>query len=155
MTQEQNASAGSPGEMVHDLFREVFRLHSVLAAITDTVHEQAGLGTPQRRVMRVLDRHGPATIPHIAARLGVSRQFVRTVCNKLIADGSLEAVDNPLHKRSMLIQLSGAGAEIFSRAKEDEHRIIEQAMPEIESGEVVQAAELLSRIREKISLIRV
>ncbi|GAB6145615.1 hypothetical protein JCM12294_30530 [Desulfocicer niacini] len=153
MTKPEKNTGESRGQVVHDLFREVFQLHGVLSSITDTVHEQAGLGTPQRRIMHVLDRYGPATIPHIALRLEVSRQFIRTVCNKMIADGFLESEENPFHKKSMLIRMSEFGAVTFRQSEEKEHQIIEQALPGIDFKEVSQAVRLLKRIREQIGFV--
>ncbi|SMC39043.1 DNA-binding transcriptional regulator, MarR family [Desulfocicer vacuolatum DSM 3385] len=153
MIQVKKDTEESRGQVVHDLFKEVFLLHGVLSAITDTVHEQAGLGTPQRRIMHVLDRHGPTTIPHIASRLGVSRQFIRTVCNKMIAEGFLESGENPFHKKSMLIRMSESGAVRFQQAEEKEHRIIEQALPGIDLKEASRAVQLLKRIRGQIGSV--
>lgn len=140
-----------PGKRIHDLFREVFALQAALSLMMDGVHLQAGLSTSQHKIMRVLARTGPATVPDIAARLGVSRQFVQTVCNDLRGLGFLEFTVNPRHKRSRLAALTKPGRSAFRQARKKEDRIIEQALPEIDTRKAGEACELLKFIRETIA----
>ncbi len=135
------------GQALHDLFREVFALHAALAAVMDKVHEQAGLSTAKLKIMRVLNHMGPATVPDIAAELGVSRQFVQTVCNYLLANELLEFTDNPRHKRSRLAALTKPGRKAFKRARNNENRIIEKSLSDIELDKVSEACKLLAYIR--------
>ena len=138
------------GKALHDLFREVFKLHAALSEIMDRVHEQAGLSTSQLKIMRVLSRIGPATVPDVAAVLVVSRQFVQTVCNDLLADGFLEFTDNPRHKRSKLVLLTEPGHRAFRQARKNENQIIEQSLPEIDPVKATEACELLKYIRTAV-----
>ena len=82
--------------MPHDLFREVFKLQAALSNVMDRVHEHAGLSTSQNKIMRTLQEISPATVPDLAVRLNVSRQFVQTVCNHLSAMALVEFTENPL-----------------------------------------------------------
>ena len=135
------------GQALHDLFREVFALHAVLAEVMDKVHEQAGLSTAQLKIMRIINQMGPATVPDIAAELSVSRQFVQTVCNHLLAHAFLEFTDNPRHKRSKLADLTEPGRKAFKRSRNKENRIIEKSLSEIEPDKVADACKLLAHIR--------
>lgn len=153
MTKTGKNKGESTGSVLHDLFREIFQLYDVLSSIKDTVHKQAGLGSPQRKIMQALYNHGPATVPHIASRLDVSRQFVQTVCNDLLTGELLDTIENPLHKRSRLIRISTAGLDALRQAQENENQIIEQSLPEINPKEAIQAVELLNRIRKNINSI--
>lgn len=147
-----NADKNRLGKALHDLFTEVFALHAALSRVMDAVHEQAGLRTPQIRIMRLLNRSGPATVPDVAARLGVSRQFVQVVCNELLDRGFLEYADNPRHKRSKLAALTPAGRRALQQARQKESRIIEQALPEIEPQQAIDARRLLMQIREVLEI---
>lgn len=138
------------GERLHALFREVFALHAALCEEMDAVHERAGMRTPQVRVAAALERMGAATVPDVAAALKVSRQFVQTVCNELLAQGILEFVDNPRHRRSKLARLTATGRHTLHRTKRQEAAIIEQLLPGIDARAVEQAVALLSCIREGI-----
>lgn len=141
------------GKEFHDLFREVFELQAVLSNIMDKVHEQAGLSTSQLKIMRALSNIGPGTVPDIAAVLGVSRQFVQTVCNDLLSSGFLEFTDNPRHKRSKLASLTEPGRSAFSQARQKENEIIEKALPNIDPGKATEACELLGYIRKTVQKI--
>jgi len=139
------------GQALHDLFREVFALQAALAAIMDQAHLQAGLSTPKHKVMRALTRIGPATVPDVAASLGVSRQFVQTVCNQLLADGLIAFAPNPRHKRSQLVDLTERGQTAFQRARRKENRIIEQVLPGFDAQRAADARALLETIRMALS----
>jgi len=148
MADNHDGTAG--GKEIHDLFREIFQLHGALARIMDRVHEQAGLSTPQLKIMRTLGREGPATVPDIAALLGVSRQFVQTVCNELHGRNFLGFSNNPRHKRSRLVNLTDQGRAAFHQARKNEHAFIERAMPGLNPVRVADTCELLATIRKAV-----
>ncbi len=138
------------GARLHDLFREVFALRAALAGRMDEVHEQAGLRTPQARAADVLTRLGPVTVPDLAARLGVSRQFALTVCNELESLGLLEFADNPRHRRSRLAALTAEGRRVLARFREREAAFLGQVLPDLDPGAVDAARDLLRRIRNRV-----
>ena len=138
------------GKALHDLFREVFKLQAALSGIMDTVHEQAGLSTSQHKIMRALSHIGPATVPDIASMLGVSRQFVQTVCNNLLSFEYIEFAANPRHKRSKLAALTERGRNAFRQARKNENKIIEQALPGIDPVKATEACKLLENIRTAV-----
>ena len=150
---EQKTVKHKTGKALHDLFREVFKLHTALFEIMDRVHEQAGLSTSQHKIMSALSNIGPGTVPDIAAALGVSRQFVQTVCNDLLSRGFLEFTDNPRHKRSKLAALTEPGRSAFRQARQKENEIIERALPNIDPGKATEACELLGNIRKTVQKI--
>ena len=138
------------GKVFHDLFREIFRLHAALASVMDGVHEQAGLSTPQAKIMRVLRHSELTTVPDIAATLGVSRQFVQTVCNDLLSRGLIEFADNPRHKRSKLVIITEAGLSAYQTARHKENDLIERSLPGIDPDQATAAHELLVSIRKAV-----
>jgi len=141
------------GEALHDLFREVFELQAALSSIMDRVHEKAGLSTSQHKIMRALSHNGPSTVPDTAAVLGVSRQFVQTVCNDLLSRGFIEFADNPRHKRSKLAALTESGLIAFRQARQKENEIIEKALPGIDSDKATEARTLLECVRKAVQNI--
>ncbi len=143
----EKAAQHDSGQALHDLFREVFALQAALSAIMDKVHEQAGLNTSRHKIMRILIQMEPATVPDMGAILGVSRQFVQTVCNDLLARGFIEFTENPRHKRSKFVELTETGRIAFRKARQKENQIIEQALPEIDPERVTETRELLKCIR--------
>jgi DNA-binding MarR family transcriptional regulator len=136
------------GEALHDLFKEVFALQTMLSRVMDKVHEQAGLSTPQRRVIQVLNRLGAATVPDMAFELGVSRQSVQVICNDLFSRNLIEFTENPRHKRSKLAILTEPGHRAFQRARQKEYQVIERLFPEIEIEKVTETSGVLVWIRK-------
>ena len=85
--------------------------------------------------------------------LGVSRQFVQTVCNDMLSRGFIEFTDNPRHKRSKLAALTESGRIAFRQARQKENEIIEQALPGIDSDKVIEACKLLECVRKAVQKI--
>lgn len=140
--------ATASGEDLHELFHEVFLLHGALSAVVDSVHQRAGLRTSQCKVADVLDRGGPASVPDIAARLDVSRQFIQTMCNEFEQLGFVEFRDSPRHKRSKLVVLTPKGKRALEKAWAYEASVIEQTFQRIPRSETLAATGLLKRLRE-------
>src|SRR5215203_716967 len=65
--------------------------------------------------MRSLALLGPLTVPQIAQMRPTSRQRVQRLADELAAEGLVEFIDNPKHRRSKLVQLTPKG---FSRYSE-------------------------------------
>jgi DNA-binding MarR family transcriptional regulator len=145
MRESQDAALGST---LHDLFREIFALQAALASIMDEVHAKTGLGTPQLKILRRLCHMGPATVPAMAARLGVSRQSVQTACNGLQSLGILEFRDNPRHKGSNLIGMTEAGRSAYQKARLEEAAIIAKSFPQVDAERAKEARGLLAQIRQ-------
>jgi len=59
--------------------------------------------------MRSLALLGPLTVPQIAEMRPTSRQRMQRLADELAAEGLVEFIDNPKHRRSKLVQLTGKG----------------------------------------------
>ena len=59
--------------------------------------------------MRSLALLGPLTVPRIAEMRPTSRQRMQRLADELAADGFVEFIDNPKHRRSKLVRLTGKG----------------------------------------------
>ena len=90
---------------LHGLANSVRRTYNVLRHTTDQLHEKTGITAPKRTLLMDL-RHGPQTVPALAATRFISRQIIQTQVNELKGRSRLE--NNPEHKRSMLIALTEA-----------------------------------------------
>ena len=63
--------------------------------------------------MRSLALLGPLTVPQIAQMRPTSRQRMQRLADELEAEGLVEFIDNPKHRRSRLVQLTRKGDERF------------------------------------------
>jgi DNA-binding MarR family transcriptional regulator len=59
--------------------------------------------------MRSLALLGPLTVPHIAQMRPTSRQRMQRLADELAAEGLVEFIDNPRHRRSKLVRLTRKG----------------------------------------------
>jgi DNA-binding MarR family transcriptional regulator len=59
--------------------------------------------------MRSLALLGPLTVPQIALMRPTSRQRMQRLADELAADGLVEFIDNPKHRRSKLVRLTPKG----------------------------------------------
>lgn len=67
------------------------------------------------RILLILQRDGPMTVPQLAVESRTSRQNTQVIVNRLIQRGSVEKTANPSHKRSTLVQLSRSAQHIVHR----------------------------------------
>jgi DNA-binding MarR family transcriptional regulator len=59
--------------------------------------------------MRSLALLGPLTVPQIAQMRPTSRQRMQRLADELAAEGFVEFIDNPRHRRSKLVRLTPKG----------------------------------------------
>lgn len=138
------------GKELHALFMEVFTLHDALTGIMDEAHLQAGLSTPQARLLRLLEEGGSLPVPRMAERLRVSRQFAQKTCNELLASGLIERLENPQHKRSDLFCITEQGRAARAIFKQREAELVEKLLPGVDAAMVRSAATLLHDLEQTV-----
>ena len=105
--------AGGKSEAIAELMLETalffFRIRAV--------GQKAGLitdwGGGAFGFMRSLALDGPLTVPQIAAMRPTSRQRMQRLANELADEGLVEFIDNPRHRKSKLVRLTGKGDARF------------------------------------------
>jgi len=105
---------------LYQLIWQTRRLFQRLRSTSDELLDGAGVNTSQRAVLEFLYRQQPQTVPQIAREKSVSRQHIQTVVNDLFELELIEAVENPAHKRSPLIQITSAGETLFKSIRKKE-----------------------------------
>jgi DNA-binding MarR family transcriptional regulator len=63
--------------------------------------------------MRSLALLGPLTVPQIAQMRPTSRQRMQRLADELAAEGLVEFMNNPKHRRSQLVQLTPKGEKRY------------------------------------------
>lgn len=99
-------------------------LYDLVPAIAQAFFRMRALGmkedavTPSGRgawgLMRSLADGGPQTVPALARQRPVSRQHIQKLADELAEQGLVEFVDNPVHRRSKLVQLTKKGARRYA-----------------------------------------
>ena len=140
----------STGENLHDLFVEVFHLRENLGKIMDDVHEAAGMATSELRVAYTLLVSGEVTVPEVAEKLNVSRQFVQKVCDNLAWEGILQYAENPRHKRSKLVRVTPSGRKKLEEVRRSEAVIIARFFSGMQLEPIREATHTLREINNRL-----
>ena len=130
------------------LIRRLFR---ALAETADRYLQDSGLSAADRAVMEFLYPATQLTVPDIARRYQVSRQHVQVTANRLLAQGLIRSVDNPQHKRSPLMRLSGAGRDAFADIRRNESELLNTLFADIELADVATTKRTLEALLNKLN----
>lgn len=101
--------ASSKGEAIADLVLEVAQFFFRLRAVGQKTGLITTWGAGTFGFMRSLALVGPLTVPQIAQMRPTSRQRMQRLADELAADGLVEFIDNPRHRRSKLVRLTRKG----------------------------------------------
>jgi DNA-binding MarR family transcriptional regulator len=102
-------AASSKGEAIADLVLEVAQLFFRLRAVGQNTGFITSWGAGAFGFMRSLALTGPLTVPQIARMRPTSRQRMQRLADELAAEGLVEFIDNPRHRRSKLVRLTRKG----------------------------------------------
>lgn len=105
--------AGPPvsrkGEAIADLMLEVAQCFFRIRALGQKTGFITSWGAGAFGFLRSLALVGPLTVPQIAGMRPTSRQRMQRLADELAADGLVEFIDNPRHRRSKLVRLTPEG----------------------------------------------
>jgi DNA-binding MarR family transcriptional regulator len=97
-------------EAIAELMLEVAQCFFKIRAVGQKTGFITSWGGGAFGFMRSLALLGPLTVPQIAQMRPTSRQRMQRLANELAAEGLVNFVDNPKHRRSKLVQLTPKGA---------------------------------------------
>lgn len=114
------ARRNSGSDDLKELFVEIpftfFRLRSE----GDRLAERFGQTTSKWGLMRSLDRAGPRSVAQAARERPVARQYIQRLADELHAEGLVEFIDNPAHRRAKLMRLTPRGERLLARMAQSE-----------------------------------
>ena len=99
----------SKGEAIADLMLEVAQFFFRIRAVGQKTGLITSWGGGAFGFMRSLALMGPLTVPQIAQMRPTSRQRMQRLADELAAEGLVEFIDNPRHRRSKLVRLTPKG----------------------------------------------
>ncbi len=101
--------AAGKGEAIAELMLEVAQCFFRLRAVGQRTGLITSWGGGAFGFMRSLALLGPLTVPQIAQMRPTSRQRMQRLADELAAEGLVEFIDNPRHRRSELVRLTRKG----------------------------------------------
>ncbi|MEX2649888.1 MAG: MarR family transcriptional regulator [Alphaproteobacteria bacterium] len=105
-------------------------------------------------LMRSLAREGAQTVPELARARPVARQRIQRIADKLAAEGIVEFVANPRHKRSKLVRLTAKGQDTFAAMDARVHDVAATFAEGFEAGEIAAAIDVLRRLADRAEAYR-
>src|SRR5215475_2604730 len=96
-------------EAVTELMLEVAQCFFRIRALGQKTGFITGWGGGAFGFMRSLALLGPLTVPQIAEMRPTSRQRMQRLADELAAEGLVEFINNPKHRRSKLVRLTPRG----------------------------------------------
>lgn len=135
------------------MISEIRKSWRLLTALSEALAADLGVTPSMRAVMAELSGGRARTVPDMAAERGASRQHVQKIVNTLLASGLAETAENPAHKRSVLIRLTGEGEEVFAQiARREEAPLARLAAASPEAAQV-QAADAIAALNAELRAI--
>ncbi len=115
-----------------------------LRTFGDQLHADLGITTATRGVMQSLAEGGPMTVPQMARQRPVSRQHIQMLVNQLMEARLCAALPNPEHKRSVLIDLTDRGRDVFAEIRRRETAAIADLFGDIDAGDLAAGERALT-----------
>src|SRR5499427_8866834 len=138
--------ATGKGEAIADLILEVAQFFFRIRAMGQRTGLITSWGGGAFGFMRSLAVIGPLTVPQIARMRPTSRQRMQRLADELAAEGLVEFVDNPRHRRSQLMRLTRKGS---ARYREMSARLLAVASAmgaDLSEAEIRKSIEVVRRL---------
>jgi DNA-binding MarR family transcriptional regulator len=135
---------------IAELMLEVAQCFFRIRALGQKTGFITGWGGGAFGFMRSLALLGPLTVPQIAEMRPTSRQRMQRLADELAADGLVEFVDNPKHRRSKLVRLMPRG-EARYRELDARFRSIASTMGAgLGQADIRRTIEIVRRLSEEV-----
>jgi DNA-binding MarR family transcriptional regulator len=136
---------------IEQLVYETTALHHRMKIVVQHLHGGGELAAGKRGILKGIELRGPQTVPQMARARPVSRQHIRASLEPLLAEGLVQYVDNPHHKRSKLVDLTPKGAARLAAINRRENEFFNELQEYFGGRDVREAAALLRRLRELLA----
>jgi DNA-binding MarR family transcriptional regulator len=100
--------------------------------------------------MRSLALLGPLTVPQIAQMRPTSRQRMQRLADELAAEGLVKFVENPKHRRSMLVQLTRKGEARYRQLNVRLLKIASTVGVTLSDADIRKATEVVQRLSDDV-----
>jgi DNA-binding MarR family transcriptional regulator len=152
-TVRQRKTAGrlvsNKGEALADLMLEVAQCFFRIRALGQKTGLITSWGGGAFGFMRSLVLVGPLTVPQIAQMRPTSRQRMQRLADELEAEGLVEFIDNPKHRRSKLVRLTRKGNVRYRELKARLLAIASTMGADFSEAEIRKTTEIVRRLSDE------
>lgn len=127
----------------------VFKLNGQLVEWGNHFSEPHGLTSARWQVLGAISlAPSPPNIPQIAVAMGVTRQGVLKQINLLVAEGLVQPLANPTHRRSPLYSLTNKGRATYESLVDRWHKHVREMASEFTVTDLDAAIRVLSAMSQ-------
>lgn len=137
------------GSKFTELILETFRLNGVLIEAGDDLIGDLGLSSARWQILGSLV-DGPLTVVDIARQMGLSRQNVQRIANRLNLDGFVDTSPNPTHRRSKLYHLTPQGLKTMREVSKRQETWVNQLSENININELEKTLSMMIDCRKRV-----
>ncbi|MDA0150482.1 MarR family winged helix-turn-helix transcriptional regulator [Vibrio sp. LaRot3] len=129
-----------------------FALNGRVLELAESIASHGGITATRWQVLgAVLEQ--PLTQTAIAHRMGISRQSVQRTANQLVKDGLLQAIDNPLHRKASLFEVTAKGLEAIDKIRPHHAMVAGKLLESISEEKLEKITELMNELSIEIGKI--
>lgn len=150
---EQAVNRTPAGEAIEELIVEIVATFFLLRAEGMRIGVVSSAGEGYWSVLRLLKVNGAQTVPQIARYRYVPRQSVQKLANEMLADGVIELVNNPAHKRSKLMRLTAKGEAVFAQLSERIAMLTETLGAQEDANKLQNPVAVVKHLHEQLRAI--
>ena len=137
-------------ENLHQLIWMSRPLMQAAEACVEAGLVETNLTVRMRAVLEMLNKYGEQTVPDIAARLEIKRQYVQIMCNETLASGLVEQRPNPRHKRSPILALTNQGRTLIEEIISNEMKLMEKVGANLSSEDISTALKVIRAVADRL-----
>jgi DNA-binding MarR family transcriptional regulator len=151
MKQTETPTDTPAGAAVTELILDVFRLNGRLLAAGDRLVADVGLTSARWQVLGAIALAAtPSPVARLARGMGLTRQGVQRIVNELAAEGLVELVPNPHHRRAQLVLLTEAGRNAYQAASERQVPWVNRLAEGLDEPELTAARRVLRALIQRL-----
>jgi len=143
----------SQAEILYHLIVEIRGAFNDLKAYSDQANADLGITAATRAVLEYLTQNGPTAVPDIARAKNVSRQHIQQLADGAVVAGLCSWRENPRHKRSQLLAITGEGTRRFAEIRKREAQALGDLVAGLDSAALDASADTLARLRAELARI--
>ncbi|TIN22896.1 MarR family transcriptional regulator [Mesorhizobium sp.] len=147
-----DAIADGKAEAITELMLEVAQCFFRIRALGQKTGLITSWGGGAFGFMRSLALLGPLTVPQIAQMRPTSRQRMQRLADELAAEGLVEFIDNPKHRRSKLVQLTRKGAARHSELNAQLIAIASTMGIALDEADIRKTAEVVRQLSDDVKV---
>lgn len=135
------------------LYKLIWMSRPLMQAAENAVErglDGTGLTVRTRAILEILHAENEATVPAIAQKLEINRQYVQLMVNETLAENLTVRCENPRHKKSAIIKLTSNGRGLIEDVVRREMALVRSINAEMNASDVDTALKVVTALAEKL-----